>query len=545
MDLDFEKTPSREVDITSKEVGLAKQLIKEISNPLDLVRECISNSAAKEVGAKQIRITIYLHPEYGYVFEFLDDGCGMNSTGTIAYPGRLEKFLHLGFSSIVGISSDEFGWKGLGSKLAFRSRRIEIETFTKDGLGYKVWINEPWSSIERGLMPKAHITELPSNVKEEYGTSLKIFGYPADRLEEVRQGKISFAFEHVKDYLLHRSFVGFTRERENPPNIELRVENRSETLEVGFPVLEKIKAVKTPGLGTNYIETERSKVVSGSNRTVKIRLKGLYTLKPEDWGLTSSDFSTGLILSVKGIPYCNLDIRKFTSGYFVTNPGPDKTCIICECDDIHEDMNIARSNYNPSALTGVFEELLKELLMQLGNRPEYGQFVKESRDRKLKKKADEIRDRKDELIRGRSDVYIVEKDGSELWLHTKPQNENDTLAVLWKLEALGKLPFAEFKTLASSRSGPDLIVNFQETEQSQPELLTTIEAEWLFRNYQLHGHSSGQMPIVVCWDIGKDCKVKIRKTDEPWKYLADIDNVTVRIFTLRHLEYLRIKEQDR
>lgn len=65
----------------------------------------------------------------GHVFEVSDDGCGMGYTGNKDFPGRLDRFLGLGLSAIVGQKSDEFSWKGLGSKLSYQSKRVEIETY--------------------------------------------------------------------------------------------------------------------------------------------------------------------------------------------------------------------------------------------------------------------------------------------------------------------------------------------------------------------------------------------------------------------------------
>lgn len=535
---EFEKLPTRDIDSGVADIAITKQLIKELRNPLDLVRECLSNSAAREVKASSITITIFSHPDYGYVFEFKDNGCGMDLTEDLKNPGRLDRFIHLGLSAIIGLPTDEFGFKGIGSKLAFRSGSIELETRTAEGKGYKVWINEPWSSIERGLMPRAHITDLPEDPKRVSGTHLKIAGYPADRIEEVRQGKLLFRFDDVKAYLLHRSFAGFTREKEALPTITLKVGNRTENLAIGFPLFKRMKEADAPGAGTRYIGIRQSKAVSGTNRSVTIELKGLYTLDSQQWNLSPKRLNTGLILSVGGIPYCQLDIRKFITGYFVTNPGPDKLCIICACDELNEDMNIARSDYNPSAITGVFEDLLRSMLIQLGTQTEYGGFVAESKNRANVRKADHIRKRKDKLRESRSDVFYIEDDGSERWIHTVPENEQDTLSLLWKLEALDKLPFAQFMTLASSNKGPDLLVDFQETKQSEPEVLSVVEAEYLFTNYKLHGHSPGQMPIVVCWDVGKKAKVPIKPTDKPWKFVAEMENIKVRVFTIRHLEKL-------
>ncbi len=125
---DFFESAGQEVDPLISEISVMKQLIKERIKPLDLLRELLSNAGAKEVGATEIRINYYVN-QHGHVFEVADDGCGMDYTGQKTAPGRLDRFLALGLSATIGQKSDEFSWKGLGSKLAYQSQRVEIETY--------------------------------------------------------------------------------------------------------------------------------------------------------------------------------------------------------------------------------------------------------------------------------------------------------------------------------------------------------------------------------------------------------------------------------
>jgi hypothetical protein len=122
-----EEGTAKDVEILENEIGIFKNLIKERKHPLDLVRELLSNAGAREVGASSIEIS-YTKDREGHIFEIKDDGCGMNFTSRKSMPGRLDRFLGLGLSAIAGLKSDEFSWKGLGSKLAYQSRRVEIET---------------------------------------------------------------------------------------------------------------------------------------------------------------------------------------------------------------------------------------------------------------------------------------------------------------------------------------------------------------------------------------------------------------------------------
>ena len=174
---DFFVSNGKEVDLFIQEVSLMKQLIREHTHPLDLLRELVSNSGAKEVGARNISITYYIDPEYGHTFKVTDDGCGMNFTNNPQLPGRLDKFLGLGLSAIAGLEADEFSWKGLGSKLAYQSRRLEIETFNGRN-AYNVFVNEPWKTIDDGKKPRPNVSEIQPVSDQHPGTTVKVYGYP-------------------------------------------------------------------------------------------------------------------------------------------------------------------------------------------------------------------------------------------------------------------------------------------------------------------------------------------------------------------------------
>jgi hypothetical protein len=128
------------VDLIVHQLALVKQLIKEQVHPLDLLRELVSNAAAQEVGATELSVS-YTVGGSGHEFEVTDNGCGMDYTGDKDSLGRLDRLLGLGLSGIVGMAADEFSWKGLGSKLAFQSKRIEVETWNGGSKAYRVEIN--------------------------------------------------------------------------------------------------------------------------------------------------------------------------------------------------------------------------------------------------------------------------------------------------------------------------------------------------------------------------------------------------------------------
>lgn len=529
---DIIKSKGTEVDLIINELALMKLLIKERFHPLDLLREFISNSAAKEVGATEIKIK-YTIDEEGHIFEVIDNGCGMNYTGNKLLLGRLDKFFGLGLSTIVDIKADEFSWRGLGSKLAYHSRRIEIDTWCGTGDAIKVEINEPWSSIEKKFIPKPKLFMYTPEKDRITGTSIKVFGHPPHRKER------HFSIEEIKKFLMRRTFVGFTREREKPPKIILSVLGKMETLDFGFPEL-KFKEDKESIVFVN----EYQKVTkSGTNESIAVRMKGFYTWDEKDYGLDKNQLNTGLILSVKGIPYINLDMDKYGSRSLkIGFPGVNKCCLIIECDEIQEELNISRSGLIDSENVDLFKSAVSKIFEKIESSEEYLYFRRIQEERKVAAGAVALEIKKQKLESETQKWVVYQSSDSEMpiLLSREPENENDVLCIFWKLEVLNALPFKKFQTLAHAGMGPDLIVHFQEDEQSNPDRYTSIEIENKFYNYTIHRHRPAQFPRVICWEIGKSPKIAINKTDKKYKSTAIKDDLQLHIFSLRLMDKVKV-----
>lgn len=529
---DIIKSQSKEIDPIINELSLIKQLIKERAHPLDLLRELISNAGSKEVGSTEIKIKYTISDE-GHIFEVIDNGCGMDFTGNKSLPGRLDKFFGLGLSTIVGIKADEFSWKGLGSKLAYQSRRIEIDTWCGSGDAIKVEINEPWSSIERKLIPKPKVFTYKPEEGKKTGTSIRVFGHPPHRKER------PFTIEEIKKFLLHRTFVGFTRERENHPKIVLSVLGTTEEIDFGFPELRFEEGNK----GTVFVDECQNDTKSGTNKSISVRMKGFYTWDERDYGLDKNQLNTGLILSVKGIPYFGLDMEKYGSRNLKTaRPGVDKCCLLVECDQIEEEMNISRSGLVDSEAVDLFKSVVSKIFEKIESSDEYLRFRRIQEERKAIAGAESLETKKQNLESENQKWVVYQSSSSDkpLILSREPENENDVLCILWKLEALNALPFKKFQTLGHAGSGPDLIVHFQEDEQSNPDRYTSIEIENKFYNYTIHGHKPSQYPRVICWEIGKTPKIAISKTDKKYKATAIKEDLQIHIFSLRLMDEVKV-----
>jgi uncharacterized DUF497 family protein len=525
---EFFESQGKDVDPIVSEISIMRQLIKEHVHPLDLVRELLSNAGAREVGAAEIHINYYINQD-GHVFEVTDNGCGMSYTGNKALPGRLDRFLGLGLSSIVGIKSDEFSWKGLGSKLAYQSKRVEIETFTEgEAEVYKVEIGDPWGTIERNVIPRPRIYRFPPYPGQKPGTKITVVGHPPHRKEK------PFTAAELETFLLHRTFAGFTRERETRPSIVLTAQGEEKELSFGFPELRAAKECD----GTQLVNEACTAKKAGTNRQFEVRLKGFYTWDADKYGLSTPSLNTGLIVSVKGIPYFAMDMEEFGSQSLRTaNPGEKKCCLIVECDAIQEEMNIARSGLVDSEMTDMLKKAVASMFRDIESSQKYFAFRQVSVKRKTVESAASLHDKKRALESADQNwVTYTDANGNVILLGREPENEFDTLNLLWKMEATKALPFTRFQTLGHSHKGVDLIVHFQEDGESNPERYTVVEAERFFYNYEPHGHNPAQYVRVVCWDLGNKTKLKVEDTPKRHKKVAQAqDGVSVHVFCIKHM----------
>ena len=130
-------------------------------------------------------------------------------------------------------------------------------------------------------------------------------------------------------------------------------------------------------------------------------------------------------------------------------------------------------------------------------------------------------------------------------MHVKPgQSQN---AIIFKLEALGALPFERFETLAyiGAAKGPDLLVNFQEDKESEPFRAAVVEVENNFYNYKTHGHAPTQYPKVVCWEVPTSGrKAKISKTSRPYKFTLSSDEYQVHIYALKFMDGVKVLSRE-
>lgn len=162
------------------------EIANDFSNPLDLVREAISN--AYDAKATEIKIIFEVVQEYGesvLKISLHDNGSGMNQEG-------LQSFFDLG-NSLRRNDPDAIGEKGHGTKVFFNSKKIEVIT-KNSNVKYHAIMLEPFRKLYNREIPTVDVTSTNGEGIDP-GTEIIIYGYNNNRREK-------FTHEILRDYIL-------------------------------------------------------------------------------------------------------------------------------------------------------------------------------------------------------------------------------------------------------------------------------------------------------------------------------------------------------
>lgn len=518
-----------------------KQVMESRSHPLEMVREAISNMMAPEVGASEVTIQHYQHPDYNASFIFKDDGIGMTFTGDPDAPGRLDRFIGLAFSKAAGLGADYWGWKGLGSKLMLNCGKLIIETWTglNTDLVYRVEIFNPRNCLlnEPPQEPVYELTKRVNNTNDLKGTRIEIFSYDG--------GKYNYSFEELKNYLYLNTAIGLTRKMENLPKVNLNVNGYKDVLNIGFNYITEQNSWNTVAIGTPITKSEKVVTDEGKEVNVEVTLKGGFTLETGQFGLSPRKYNTGLRLSVKGIPYFQLPLYEFKGHKF--NQYKDLCSFIIECDALGAKLNMDRSNisnqYGEDVIVGTFRRLTAKCFDEFAESEGYKNFEYKKRNEDEKSKASALRERQVALSNTNQEYVTVEQKDTDIKvLHKVPDAEHDTLALFWKLEALGLLPFAKFVTLEHTKlAGIDVIATYLIDEQSTIKQFESVEFEYAFSNFIKHGHNPKQTSMIICWVVDKPRE--LQKVNE-YFYRYNIEGLSIPVYEIKNFPGLIIKRYD-
>ncbi len=205
------------------------EIANDFSNPLDLVREAISN--AYDAKCSEIKISFEVVKQYGEsILKIIlkDNGSGMT-------PEQLQSFFDLG-NSTRRDDENAIGEKGHGTKVYFNSRKIEVLTSTGNE-GFMAIMDEPFRKLFDRKIPTVEVT--PKN-RIDKGTEITIYGYNNNRRDK-------FTHPILKDHIVWFTKHGSVENRFSDPEHKVRLflqglgENSFEEIDQGhyFPADSK------------------------------------------------------------------------------------------------------------------------------------------------------------------------------------------------------------------------------------------------------------------------------------------------------------------
>ena len=163
------------------------EIASDFGNPLEIVREAISNSV--DAGATSVRISFAVEEIDGaqtLVIELEDNGTGMT------HDVLANKFWGLGFSDSRA-DKNKIGEKGHGTKIYLRSHGVVVQSQSDDG-AYEAICDQPMRALTRRQLHQPRIRRIDP-FRDSTGTLIQVFGY--------NQNERTFFIQNVvKDYIL-------------------------------------------------------------------------------------------------------------------------------------------------------------------------------------------------------------------------------------------------------------------------------------------------------------------------------------------------------
>lgn len=169
------------------------EIANDFSNPLEILREAISN--CYDAKASAINISVYIDKTSGIdelVIEIKDNGDGINEV-------TLKSFFGLGFSTRLEFDefgnkiSDTIGEKGHGTKIYFNSRNIELISI-KNSKKIHALLENPIQTLKSRNYTMPEVRYEISDSTDSCETLIKIFGYNLNN-------QSGFSHNEIKDYI--------------------------------------------------------------------------------------------------------------------------------------------------------------------------------------------------------------------------------------------------------------------------------------------------------------------------------------------------------
>lgn len=174
------------------QVNEFKEIANNFANPLEIVREAISNCI--DARANEIHLLFDIINHFGedlFRVKIMDNGKGMNEE-------ELESFFDLGNSTKIN-DNESIGEKGHGTKVYFHSKQVKLKT-QKMGKCIVAEMNDIYKNLNQNIIPE-YVYTVTDCENEKNGTEIEIIGYNLNKYSV-------FKHEILKDYILWKTKFG-------------------------------------------------------------------------------------------------------------------------------------------------------------------------------------------------------------------------------------------------------------------------------------------------------------------------------------------------
>ncbi len=534
------------------------EIANDFSNPLDLVREAISNSfdansnslilqfeVEESSGERELKITIK------------DDGDGMNQE-------ELQSFFDLGNSTRRG-NPNTIGEKGHGTKVYFNSSLIRVIT-KKDSIALSAEMTDPIKKLHKREIPKVQVEVLsPEDVDK--GTLIEILGYNSNRMNKFTQEQLK---DYVQWFTKFASVEGYFNINDNrEKKLFLKGLNRTEAEEINFghPFPQESKSVSK--LFEHYLVSAPQYYCKQFVRTGHLKdmpdisYQAIFSVEGNKIKLENNPMirrrgqtyipGSYTVAERYGIWVCKDFIPIQRKNEWVNYKGSEfiKLHAFFNCQGLKLTANRGSIDNTPSEILHNVQQEIKIIYEEITNSDDWAdlEWLEDETDAyKTAEKEQKDFDRRLKRIKNANIASF--KDA----VFVEPSRESGVYAILLKLQILEPDLFPFYIIDYDTHSGIDVIVKGDDTQPIHNSRLFYVE----FKHYLTKdfNHSFQNLYNIVCWDTtikhndlikdlaGEERIMKIVAPNgecEYTKYFLDRDGSATKIEVFVLKDFLREK----
>lgn len=484
----------------------------DFSNPLDLVREGISN--AFDAGAREILISFEVFKDCGEsVLKTVikDNGHGMDIDG-------LQSFFDLG-NSTRRDNEAAIGEKGHGTKVYLNSSKIEVNT-VRNEKKYIAVMDSPIRQLHQHTTPSVSVSV--EDTRESNGTTIIITGYNNNRRDK-------FTHEQLKDYIMWFTKMGssesvFGETKYDNVKLKLKGVDKKEPEELSFGHVFPKDSKNVQMLFEDYLAEAPKyyckRIVKSGNLVnfPEIHYDAIFVVEGTKvkYGYNSMIRHSGYtapsgaytIQERYGLWVCKDFIPIQRKNEWITQKGSEYTRFhaFFNCQDFRLTANRSSVDNTPSEIMddikrtviNIYEEIIqgddwRTLDWLESEAASYNTVQKEKKDFEWR-------------INRVSTARIADYKGIRL---VEPTQENGVFSIFMQLLSVNPSIFPFTIVDYDTHTGIDVIVKANDTIPIRSSKLYYVE----FKNYlkKDFNHSFANLHSIICWDI--DSKI-IKHGDE-------------------------------